>query len=117
MSELAMKRSYEFNGFVGYVTMNPRTVSRKTSLFFDLNSIAEAVGLDLSTVMEIISYDLVAKGAVALVRVDGTLRNSINANKVGYLFMLMGFRHDRDRISAAMSDCLKMMEALRHEVN
>ena len=36
VSELAMKRSYEFNGFVGYVTMNPRTVSRKTSLFFDL---------------------------------------------------------------------------------
>lgn len=119
MREVKMKRTYGHDGITIYVTTNPKMLSRRTSLYFDLASLAEVLGMEEQTIMEAMNLDLAAKGSLALVRMGAgysPLKRGVDANNLNHMFKMLVHKVEPETVRAVMNLCQAVKQELQHEI-
>ncbi|KEO84966.1 hypothetical protein [Tumebacillus flagellatus] len=119
MREVQMKRTYGSNGLTIYVTVDPKTLSRRTSLYFDLASLAEVMGVDEQTIMRAMNLDLAAKGSLALVRMGAgysPLKRGVDATNLIHMFKMLVHMVEPETLRAVMNLCQAVKQELQNEI-
>lgn len=76
-----------------YLVTNPLIVNRQTAIYIDVNSVANAAGMTLNQLTEVISYNASTQSAIALIMLENGKRvKGYDTNDLPMLYRLLMLR-------------------------